>query len=98
MVSTVTEIQFLRDKKVTQITGGDCHTLARDVYGQVYSVGLNDYGQLGLGDDATRTTFVKMTNLPRQVQQMACGRYHSLVVDASRSLFAFGYNFSGQLV
>ncbi len=46
-----TEVEALRDKNIENITGGNRHTLALTSEGEVFSFGMNDVGQLGLGKD-----------------------------------------------
>lgn len=46
-----TEIVELRNLKIINITGGQHHTIALTVDGNLYGWGRNDDGQLGLGED-----------------------------------------------
>jgi alpha-tubulin suppressor-like RCC1 family protein len=62
-------------------------------------MGNNSYGQLG---DGTTDHGFYNTNLPEQivasnVTAIAAGRYHSLFLKSDGSLWAMGYNASGQL-
>lgn len=45
------EIDFFSTKEITNIVGGDEHTLALTSDGKVYGFGRNDDGILGLGED-----------------------------------------------
>ncbi|BEI96596.1 hypothetical protein CcaverHIS631_0201850 [Cutaneotrichosporon cavernicola] len=44
-------IKELADKPIISIACGNCHALALDNNGRVYSWGNNQYGQVGLGDE-----------------------------------------------
>lgn len=71
--------------------------------GQLFAFGLNDYGQLGrtANNGATTAnptpTSVTLPNANGAVARIAAGGSHTLVVMSSDQLFAFGYNFEGQL-
>ena len=61
-------------------------------------MGLNEYGQLGLGDHNNRlspTYLESLQGIP--VSQISCGGYHSIVLTVSGNIFTFGKNNFGQL-
>ncbi len=75
-----------------------CGVSANDVY----TVGYNDYGQLGLGDYLERSTQTLMRKMPLELtQDVAAGLYHNLAVgvkDGIRgTLYTWGRNTKGQL-
>lgn len=85
---------------IVQVACGSYHTLALAQDGTVYAMGLNNYGQLGLGDNEDRPT---ADAIPadvwhdRQIVWLAAGEHHSLALASDGSVFAFGRNDSGQL-
>jgi alpha-tubulin suppressor-like RCC1 family protein len=89
---------------VTQAAGGAGFSLVATSSGQLYSFGRNYYGQLGnesnvgslLAANPT-PTLVTLPGATGPVIQLAAGLGHSLVVTATGQLFAFGYNWFGQL-
>ena len=75
-----------------------CGVSANDVY----TVGYNDYGQLGLGDYLERSTQTLMRQMPLELtEDVASGLYHNLAVgvkDGIRgTLYTWGRNTKGQL-
>jgi hypothetical protein len=70
------------------------HFLAVTMDGKLHACG---YGLgTGLGDKKERPNFQHVA-LPHKVVQIACGTYFSLVLLEDNSLYAFGYNYYGQL-
>jgi len=65
--------------------------------GKVYSCGLNQKGQLGLGDCKTQTNPMLMQALSGyNVVAVATGRQHGLILTDAGDVFACGDNSSGQ--
>jgi regulator of chromosome condensation len=72
--------------------------LARD--GTVFAVGLNNFGQLGLGDYSDRLAAEEIPSETWQghrIVSLAAGEHHSLALSATGRVFAFGRADSGQL-
>ena len=83
---------------VKQICCGTYHVCIVKKDGSLWTCGLNDKGQLGLGDDNNRTMFNQVTtNINNDVKQIACGQYHTLLLKNDGSLWACGSNTNGQL-
>ena len=78
------------------IVGGKRYTLALKNDGTLYAWGLNDYGQLGIGNTNNQNT-------PQQVgsnsnwQAITAGGGHSLALAKDGTLYAWGANKFGQL-
>ena len=75
-----------------------CGASANDVY----TVGYNDYGQLGLGDYLERSTQTLMRKMPLELtEDVAAGLYHNVAVgvkDGIRgTVYTWGRNTKGQL-
>ncbi|KAK9245662.1 regulator of chromosome condensation 1/beta-lactamase-inhibitor protein II [Lipomyces tetrasporus] len=56
------EVATLRGVNVVQIGAGECHTVARDDLGRVWSFGSNSHGQLGL-DYTIETAFIPIPSI-----------------------------------
>jgi hypothetical protein len=84
---------------VTDIAAGDYHSLAVREEGTVYSWGVNDHGQLGLGDHGDDTTRLVPTEVPgvNEVVAVAAGPRHSFVLCRDGTVMACGWNHFGQL-
>jgi regulator of chromosome condensation len=80
------------------IAAGDNHALALTSRGVVYAWGNSEQGQAGFrthrpisGLSPKRLNFRR-----RKVVKIACGSFHSMVIDAAGDLWAFGLNNFGQ--
>ncbi|KAJ1401107.1 regulator of chromosome condensation like protein putative [Ochromonadaceae sp. CCMP2298] len=79
---------------------GAYHSMVAVVGDVVYSCGLNNYGQLGLGsaDTTSRDYLVEVPSLRnRGIVQLKGGMHHSLVLSSSGQMLAFGRGDSGQV-
>jgi alpha-tubulin suppressor-like RCC1 family protein len=83
---------------VKDVAAGDEHSLAVKKGGTVWAWGANLTGQLGDGTAhlGTTTTPVKVKKL-KGVVDVAGSRYHSLALKEDGSVWAWGFNQSGQL-
>lgn len=80
------------------ISAGQSHALALLADGTVMAWGDNSLGALGDGTDARRVSPVKVAApLPATVRAIATGTNHSLALDASGRVWAWGVNGLGQL-
>ncbi|PON56657.1 Regulator of chromosome condensation [Trema orientale] len=71
-----------RDQGLRAIACGVAHTLFLTETGRVYATGLNDFGQLGISDDATYSTLrysepMEVSGLSQEIVQISAGYYHS---------------------
>ncbi len=79
------------------------HSVALRTDGTVWTWGLNNYGQLGDGTSTDRNTPVQVidptdpTGFLQNVVSVATGGYHTLVVKADGTVWAWGNNNFGQL-
>jgi len=82
----------------TQVAAGQHHTLALQANGSLWAWGNNFYGQLG---NATNTGANTANPSPAQVAgtytRLAAGLGHSLALQATGSLYAWGDNAASQL-
>jgi len=92
-------IQIKAGTKWTAIAAGSDHSLAIDADGNLWVWGHNYYGQLGNGNSGEGAHEL----VPVQIRAgtkwsaIAAGWDHSLAIDASGNLWAWGYNGFGQL-
>ena len=92
----------LAGKKIVKIAAGQGHSLALTDDGMVYAWGRNDTGQLGNNatTDAMLPVAVTVTGTPmsnKTIVEIASGARHSLAIDSSGKVYAWGHNGSGQL-
>ena len=90
-----------------QVSAGVDHSLALGSDGNAYAWGWNTYGQLGDGTTSDRNTPVRVKTPDRKTYpdlpedftylQVSAGTYHSLAVGSDGNVYAWGYNYSGQL-
>jgi len=74
------------------------HTALLLTDGSVRTFGNNTYGQLGVGDTASRLTPVQVVSgFSSMLGKVAAGQYHTATVMADGTVRAFGNNAQGQL-
>ncbi len=73
------------------------HVLALRQDGSAWAWGNNNYGQLGNGSTTNQSTPARITGLGDPIVAVAAGGFHSLALDASGSVWAWGHNWDGQL-
>ena len=83
---------------IVQFVCGSYHNLFLDSEGNVFSVGDNKYGQLGLGgeDNENQNELNMIHNIP-PIKTISCGYSSSYLIDVRGNLWSFGYNEYGQL-
>ena len=81
---------------IVQFVCGYCHSLFLDSGGNVFSVGYNVHGSLGLGHNTNRNELSKISNIP-PIKTISCGGSSSCLIDFEGNLWTFGYNEYGQL-
>ena len=83
-------------KKVSAISAGFAFSLFLNQAGDVYAVGDNASGQLGLGDNVNREFPTKIPTISDAIA-IAAGDDFSLVLLSNGTVLSFGNNGSGQL-
>ena len=86
---------------VTAVAAGTSHSLAVTSDGTVYAWGLNTYGQLGDNSVIQKATPVAVSftglGLTGKIIAVAAGKNHSLALASNGEVWAWGYNFHGEL-
>jgi E3 ubiquitin-protein ligase HERC4 len=84
----------ISESPIVQIACGYYHFLALTEDGKIFVMGLNDYGQLGIGPSKepvkTPIHLKSLQGIP--VLQIATGAHHSFVLSMSGNIFSFGKN------
>ncbi|RZK61278.1 MAG: RCC1 repeat-containing protein, partial [Hymenobacter sp.] len=87
--------------RYVQVAAGGDYSLGLTAEGTLYGWGHNIYGELGTGtiDAASAPVAVSQGAIPAGTRfvQVAAGTQHSLALAADGTLYAWGYNTSGQL-
>mmetsp|Transcript_38193 Transcript_38193/g.82341 ORF Transcript_38193/g.82341 Transcript_38193/m.82341 type:complete len:960 (+) Transcript_38193:53-2932(+) len=84
--------------KVTQVSCGHSHVLARTQMQQCVSWGENTCGQLGLGQKSKPTYKPQLLSaIPSQVLAVSAGWAHSVAVGTDGRAYSWGLNSHGQL-
>ena len=81
---------------IVQFVCGSDHSLFLDSEGNVFSVGYNEIGQLGLGHNSNQNELNKIPNIP-PIKIISCGNSSSYLIDFEGNLWTFGLNNHGQL-
>ena len=82
---------------IVAISAGSSHYLALHRSGQVWAWGSNSSGQLGTGSAENRVDTPTLISGLSDIISIAAGYNHSLAVDFSGQVYAWGDNSSGQL-
>lgn len=93
---TIGTVTLPAGRTARQVAAGGYHALVLLDNGDVYAWGLNDTGQLGVGDLQSRTAPTKVS-LPRPALAVAAGRQFSLALLDDGRVWAWGANNLGQI-
>ncbi|CAN6711803.1 unnamed protein product [Malus baccata var. baccata] len=88
------------DQSLEAIACGGAHTLFLTGSGRLYATGLNDFGQLGVGDSHNLTYTCKpleVTGIGKEIVRISAGYYHSCAITEDGELYMWGKNSNGQL-
>ena len=88
---TEPKIVLHQPENIIQFCSGYNHTLFLDNKGNVYAVGQNKYGSLGLGHNANQNILHKIPNIP-PIQIISCIGNASFLLDTFGKIWSFGSN------
>jgi uncharacterized repeat protein (TIGR02543 family) len=98
---TPTLISFPVGETIRDVLAAGDYSHALTTTGLVYSMGLNDYGQLGDGTNTNKSTptLISFTGLQagETIRNVFAGQYHTLAVTTNGRVYAWGMNFYGEL-
>ena len=81
---------------IVEFICGGLHNLFLDWEGNVYSVGYNRNGQLGLGHNENQNVLNQIPNIP-PIQSIFCTSSSSYLIDIEANVWSFGFNDNWQL-
>ena len=81
---------------IVQFVCGSHQSLFLDSEGNVYSVGSNGFGELGLGHNTSQNVLKKIPNIP-PIKIISCVFPSCYLIDFEGNLWTFGDNTCGQL-
>ena len=81
---------------IVQFVSGHHQNLFLDSEGNVFSVGYNAHGSLGLGHNTTQNILNKIPNIPC-IKTISCVYPSCYLIDFEGNVWSFGYNNHGQL-
>ena len=91
-------VQVVPEGKITvpKLEIGDTHSAALKADGTVWTWGNNSNGQLGTGNNTSKTSPIKVMNI-QDVIDLSVGYYDTAVVKKDGTVWTWGYNGYGQL-
>lgn len=98
-----TLVKALAGIKTLSIACGNWHNLVLSEFGDVYSFGWNEHGQLGHSPDRPVVAIPTLIDLPAEDEEetnfisIACGERHSAAVSETGGVYTWGWNKYGQL-
>ena len=87
---------FKQPPNIVQFCCGFHHSLFLDDEGNVFGVGINYYGCIGIGNFDEISELIQIQNIP-PIQTILCSGYSSYLIDFEGNLWSFGFNANGQL-
>ena len=94
--TTFTQVTTNTDD-IKKIYCGWGYTFILENDGTLWGTGLNSKGQLGLGDNNHRYTFIQITTNADDIKQIYCGFYYTFILKNDGTLWGCGDNGYGQL-
>ena len=96
--STAIFVQVVPTEKTTvpKVEIGDTHSAALKADGTIWTWGNNSDGQLGIGDNVSKTYPIKVMEIENAID-VSVGYYDTVVVKKDGTVWSWGYNGYGQL-
>ena len=81
------------------VATGSNFSVGIDGSGQLHSVGVNAWGQLGIGNFESKAMFTKVSGVSSSVifDQVSLGAMHGVALDSTGDIWTWGRNSDGQL-
>lgn len=96
MHKTNTPKLLTTDVGIKQIACGERHTFILKDDGDLYCIGGNNSGQLGIGSKKGRT-YPELMMHNNKIRKVVCGHQHTFILKSNGKLYSFGHNNTGQL-
>jgi alpha-tubulin suppressor-like RCC1 family protein len=83
--------------QIKNIYCGGFHNIILNENNEIFVIGNNSYGQLGLGDYDNREVHTKLEHNLGKIKNIYCGGYHNIILNDNNEVFVCGGNSVGQL-
>ncbi len=95
---TAKELKYF-DEEVKSVHAGKFHSLILTESNKLYGLGYNKYGQLGINSSLYQHSEEAMEVFTDglDIDQIAVGAHHCLILDKNGDLYGFGARMNGQL-
>ena len=101
VLTRVADFGLMPNEQIIQIAAGDGHTVILSSRGRVWACGFNKFGQLGVGDRASRFVLTPVADVRlmpgEQIVQIAALAQSTIVLSSIGRVWACGLNEHGQL-
>ncbi|BDR52164.1 hypothetical protein KIM372_00710 [Bombiscardovia nodaiensis] len=98
MHSQPTVIALPFSQRAASISTGESHMIALTTTGDMYAWGKNTYGQLGTGNLSDQLSPTPLSGVSGiAFATVSAGTRHSLAANKAGDMYAWGYNYEGQL-
>lgn len=92
------QANLLNNEKVVQISSGVYSVYALTEQNQIYSWGMNTYGQLGNGNNTSSNVPINITSkFSEKIKDIYASGYHTIAETTSGRLFVWGHNAYGSV-
>lgn len=91
-------VSVLNDTTFSQVVCGHSMTVALTTFGQVYTMGSPDYGQLGSPGSAGKVPVCVEGKIKNNlIEEITCGSHHIAVLSSKSKVYTWGKGANGQL-
>lgn len=97
-IAEPTICEALGEHSIRQVACGGAHSVVLTDKGRVFTMGLNERGQLGTGKEHSSLDVpMEVTGFESKIVHVAAGHHHTVCIGADGGIWAFGDNSSAQL-
>lgn len=97
LLGLITEFPKNTKEGFVQVSCGESYTIALKKDGTVWAWGYNSYGQLGLSEAKEVEMTPKQIDGLKGITKISAGKQHTLALKSDGTVWAWGYNYYGQL-
>jgi alpha-tubulin suppressor-like RCC1 family protein len=95
--SSGSSVQEGTDNNWLSVSAGQQYVILKKSNNTIWGKGTNTYGQIGTGNNMDVNTLPIQIGTNSDWNKISAGRFHSLLLNNSNSLYSMGYNGSGAL-